>query len=282
MAANRKVRAAAVQLAPSLSSRAATTDKVCAAIEAAAREGAELVVFPETVVPYYPYFSFIQPPAAMGSEHLRLYEEAVTVPGPTTARGRRGRARDRHGGRARRQRARPRHDLQRAADLRRRARAGAAPAQDHADLSRAHGVGAGRRRRPARGRHARRPRRRARLLGALQPAGALRADGRPRGDPREHVPRLAGGADLRRADRGDHPPSRARVGLLRGQRDRLAHARAARRGRGIDRASSARSAAVASPRSSRPRGRCSANRSPKARGRCTPTSICRWSPSASA
>jgi len=49
VAANRKVRAAAVQLAPSLSSRAATTDKVCAAIEAAAREGAELVVFPETV-----------------------------------------------------------------------------------------------------------------------------------------------------------------------------------------------------------------------------------------
>jgi aliphatic nitrilase len=84
VAANRKVRAAAVQMAPSLSSRAATTEKVCAAIEAAAREGAELVVFPETVVPYYPYFSFIQPPATMGREHLRLYEEAVTVPGPTT------------------------------------------------------------------------------------------------------------------------------------------------------------------------------------------------------
>jgi nitrilase len=84
VAAIRKVRAAAVQLAPSLSSRAATTEKVCAAIEAAAREGAELVVFPETVVPYYPYFSFIQPPAVMGREHLRLYEEAVAVPGPTT------------------------------------------------------------------------------------------------------------------------------------------------------------------------------------------------------
>jgi nitrilase len=80
----RKVRAAAVQLAPVLGSRAGTTDKVCAAILAAATEGAELVVFPETVVPYYPYFSFIQPPAAMGKEHLRLYEEAVVVPGPTT------------------------------------------------------------------------------------------------------------------------------------------------------------------------------------------------------
>jgi aliphatic nitrilase len=81
---NRKVRAAAVQLAPVLGSRAGTTEKVCAAIRAAAAEGAALVVFPETVVPYYPYFSFIQPAAVMGKEHLRLYEESVVVPGPTT------------------------------------------------------------------------------------------------------------------------------------------------------------------------------------------------------
>jgi nitrilase len=85
MNSTRKVRAAAVQLAPVLGSRAGTTDKVCAAVRAAAAAGAELVVFPETVVPYYPYFSFIQPPAAMGKEHMRLYEEAVVVPGPTTA-----------------------------------------------------------------------------------------------------------------------------------------------------------------------------------------------------
>jgi nitrilase len=36
------------------------------------------------VVPYYPYFSFVQAPVTMGKEHLRLYEEAVVVPGPTT------------------------------------------------------------------------------------------------------------------------------------------------------------------------------------------------------
>jgi nitrilase len=83
MAPTTHVRAAAVQLAPVLYSREGTTQKVCAAIEAAARDGAALVVFPETVVPYYPYFSFIMAPAAMGSEHMRLYEEAVTVPGPT-------------------------------------------------------------------------------------------------------------------------------------------------------------------------------------------------------
>jgi aliphatic nitrilase len=82
--ASKKLRAAAVQLAPVLGSRAGTTEKVCAAIRTAAGEGATLVVFPETVVPYYPYFSFVQPPVAMGKEHMRLYEEAVVVPGPTT------------------------------------------------------------------------------------------------------------------------------------------------------------------------------------------------------
>jgi aliphatic nitrilase len=33
----------------------------------------------ETVVPYYPYFSFVQPSSRMGAEHHRLLEQAVTV-----------------------------------------------------------------------------------------------------------------------------------------------------------------------------------------------------------
>jgi nitrilase len=78
------VRAAAVQLSPVLFSREGTTEKVCRAIGDAAARGAVLAVFPETVVPYYPYFSFILPAAAMGKAHLTLYEQAVTVPGPTT------------------------------------------------------------------------------------------------------------------------------------------------------------------------------------------------------
>ena len=84
MAKERRFRAAAVQLSPVLFSREGTTAKVCERILAAARQGAELIVFPETVIPYYPYFSFIQPPVTMGAEHLRLFEEAVVVPGPTT------------------------------------------------------------------------------------------------------------------------------------------------------------------------------------------------------
>ena len=79
------VRAAAVQLSPVLHSRAATLEKVLAAIVDVASQGAAVVVFPETVVPYYPYFSFVTPAAQMGAEHLRLYKEAVSVPGPETA-----------------------------------------------------------------------------------------------------------------------------------------------------------------------------------------------------
>ncbi|HEY3666974.1 MAG TPA: nitrilase-related carbon-nitrogen hydrolase, partial [Polyangiaceae bacterium] len=43
------VRAAAVQLSPVLYSCEGTTAKVCDAIAEAAKKGAELVVFPETV-----------------------------------------------------------------------------------------------------------------------------------------------------------------------------------------------------------------------------------------
>ena len=81
----RKVRAAAVQISPVLFSREGTTEKVLESIEKAAQMGAELVVFPETLIPYYPYFSFVQPPVLMGKEHLRLYAEAVEVPSPVTA-----------------------------------------------------------------------------------------------------------------------------------------------------------------------------------------------------
>lgn len=78
------VRAAAVQMAPDLDSADGTLAKVCEAIARAAAQGADIVVFPETFVPYYPYFSFIRPPFAAGAEHLLLYERAVTVPGPVT------------------------------------------------------------------------------------------------------------------------------------------------------------------------------------------------------
>lgn len=78
------VRAAAVQIAPVFESATATGDKVCQAISDAAAKGAQIVVFPETFVPYYPYFSFVLPPVTQGREHLKLFDYAPTVPGPVT------------------------------------------------------------------------------------------------------------------------------------------------------------------------------------------------------
>jgi aliphatic nitrilase len=82
----RKLLAAAVQLRPEVANPEGTIDAICAAIDEAAAKGARLVVFPETVVPIYPYFSFIQAPVAMGKSHLELYDSAPTVPGPETDR----------------------------------------------------------------------------------------------------------------------------------------------------------------------------------------------------
>lgn len=78
------VRVAAAQIAPDLTSREKTLARVLEAIREAASKGAELIAFPETFVPWYPYFSFVLPPVLSGREHIRLYEEAVTVPSATT------------------------------------------------------------------------------------------------------------------------------------------------------------------------------------------------------
>jgi len=79
------VRAAAAQLSPSLEKASLTLDKVLGAIDDAALKGAQLIVFPETFVPYYPYFSFIQTPMQSGKEHMRLYEQAVVIPSAITS-----------------------------------------------------------------------------------------------------------------------------------------------------------------------------------------------------
>ena len=84
MTSPRLVRAAAVQIAPDFDNVDGTLDRVCEAIDQAGAKGVQLVVFPETFLPYYPYFSFVQPPVLQGPAHIRLMERAVVVPGPVT------------------------------------------------------------------------------------------------------------------------------------------------------------------------------------------------------
>jgi nitrilase len=80
----KRIKAAAIQIAPDLTSSSGTVDRVCDTIRRVAEQGVELSVFPETFIPYYPYFSFVLPPVHAGKEHLRLYEYAVQIPGPVT------------------------------------------------------------------------------------------------------------------------------------------------------------------------------------------------------
>lgn len=84
MGEKRIIRVAAAQIAPVLDRPGGTLDKVLNAVAEAADKGVRFLVFPETFVPYYPYFSFIDPPYKIGAAHLRLYDEAVVVPGPVT------------------------------------------------------------------------------------------------------------------------------------------------------------------------------------------------------
>ncbi len=78
------VKAAAVQMSPVLYSREGTVEKVCRQIIELGRQGVQFATFPETVVPYYPYFSFVQRPYEMASQFHQLLAQAVDVPSDAT------------------------------------------------------------------------------------------------------------------------------------------------------------------------------------------------------
>jgi nitrilase len=81
------VKAAAVQISPVLYSRSGTVAKVVDKILELGKKGVNFATFPEAVVPYYPYFSFVQSAFDMktGKEHQRLLNESVIVPSDETA-----------------------------------------------------------------------------------------------------------------------------------------------------------------------------------------------------
>jgi nitrilase len=85
----RPFRIAAVQAAPVFLQRDATVDRACQRILEAGRQGARLVVLPESFVPSYPFWVWHVPAgdtATLRGLYAELVEQAVTVPGPTTAR----------------------------------------------------------------------------------------------------------------------------------------------------------------------------------------------------
>ncbi len=87
----RPVRAAVVQAAPVAFDRDRTLEKVRGLTADAAREGAELVVFPEAFVSAYPkgltFGTVVGSRTPDGRERYRRYwESAVDVPGPAVER----------------------------------------------------------------------------------------------------------------------------------------------------------------------------------------------------
>jgi aliphatic nitrilase len=81
---SRVVKVAAVQISPVLYSREGTVKKIINKIGELGEKGVQFATFPETIIPYYPYFSFIQAPYIMGKQHQLLMDEAIVVPSADT------------------------------------------------------------------------------------------------------------------------------------------------------------------------------------------------------
>ena len=80
------VTVAAVQTTPVFLDREATLDVLVGEVERAAAHGAQLVVFPEAIVPGYPDWVWRRPAWSDGDWYDRLFDQAVDVPGPATDR----------------------------------------------------------------------------------------------------------------------------------------------------------------------------------------------------
>lgn len=78
------VTVAAVQSTPVLLDRDATVERLTISIKEAAAAGAELIVFPEAIVPGYPDWVWRVPAFSDGDWYERLHDQAVDLPGPVT------------------------------------------------------------------------------------------------------------------------------------------------------------------------------------------------------
>jgi nitrilase len=80
----RRVTVAAVQSTPVLLDRDATLEGITISIKDAAAAGAQLVVFPEAIVPGYPDWVWRVPAFSDHDWYDRLHDQAVDIPGPVT------------------------------------------------------------------------------------------------------------------------------------------------------------------------------------------------------
>lgn len=81
-----RVKVAAVHAASPFLDREAGVEKTCLLIAEAAREGAQLIVFPETFIPGYPVWIWTHTPATGSPYFFRLFANSITVPSEATHR----------------------------------------------------------------------------------------------------------------------------------------------------------------------------------------------------
>src|SRR5262247_4156397 len=81
------VKVAAVQAASVFLDREASTDKACALIREAGRNGARVIGFPEGFIPAHPVWYHHHPATSAIANRLatELFKNAVEIPGPETA-----------------------------------------------------------------------------------------------------------------------------------------------------------------------------------------------------
>lgn len=79
-------KVAAAHVSPVFLDAEKTADKACVIIEEAAKNGAELVVFPEVYIPAYPAWSGLLSPVYTHDLFCQLAANSVLVPGPEVAR----------------------------------------------------------------------------------------------------------------------------------------------------------------------------------------------------
>ena len=75
------LRAAAVQAASVFLDMKGSVEKACSLIQQAANKGAQLVVFPESFLPGYPYWCFLDDPVSQMAFTQMLFASAITCPG---------------------------------------------------------------------------------------------------------------------------------------------------------------------------------------------------------
>src|SRR5690625_4290321 len=81
-----KVKVAAVHASSEFLDREASTDKACRLILEAGKEGAQLLAFPETYIPGYPFWIWTHTPKEGAHLYVQLYKNAVEIPSATTDR----------------------------------------------------------------------------------------------------------------------------------------------------------------------------------------------------